>query len=103
VTPANGATGVALTANVTATFSEAMNPSTLTTSTVTLVRQGSPGAIPATTTYNAANTTVTLDPSSSLQATSTYTATIAGGANGARDVAGNALAADRVWTFTTGP
>src|SRR5262249_24584656 len=37
--PVNGATGVAVGANVTATFSEAMNPATLTTTTVTL-KQG---------------------------------------------------------------
>ena len=31
-----------------------------------------------------------------------YTATIKGGAAGAKDLAGNPLAADMVWTFTTG-
>ena len=39
-TPAPGATGVAVGASPTATFSEAMNPATLTTSTFTLVQQG---------------------------------------------------------------
>ena len=56
------ATGVAVNANVTATFSEAMSAATLTTSTVTLVPQGSTTPVPATVTYTAATNTVTLDP-----------------------------------------
>ena len=45
-----GATGVAVTANVTGTFSEAMNAATLTTTTVTLVPQGSTTPVAATVT-----------------------------------------------------
>ena len=42
--------------------------------------------------------TVTFTPSSSLQFSKTYTAKLT---TGVKDVAGNALAADKVWTFTT--
>jgi len=38
--PANGATGVATNTQITATFSEAMNPSTITTATFSLRYQG---------------------------------------------------------------
>ena len=86
--------------NVTATFSEAMNASTLTTATFTLVPQGSTTPVVATVTYVAATNTVTLEPTANLSASTLYTATIKGGASGAKDAAGNPMAADRVWTFT---
>ena len=100
--PATGAKNVLLDANATATFSEAMDPATLTAATVTLVRQGTTTPVAATVTYDAATRTVTLDPSANLAASRTsYTATVRGGAGGARDAAGNPLAADRTWTFST--
>ena len=99
--PASGATGVVVGANVTATFSEAMNATTLTTATVTLVAQGSTTPLPAVVTYDSATHIVTLDPTANLVANTLYTATVKSGASGAKDIAGNALAADRVWTFTT--
>jgi hypothetical protein len=102
VVPASGATGVAVNANVTATFSEPMNASTLTIATVTLTPQGSTTSVAATVSYSAGTKTVTLDPTAKLAANTVYTARIKGGAAGAKDVAGNALAVDRVWTFTTG-
>jgi hypothetical protein len=37
-----------------------------------------------------------------LAASTTYTATVKGGTNGAKDLAGNALAANVSWSFTTG-
>jgi hypothetical protein len=73
----------------------------LTASTVTLVRQGSTTPVPAAITYSSASATVTLDPAADLAGTTVYTATIRGGASGAKDAAGNPLASDRVWTFTT--
>jgi len=101
-TPAPGATGVAVGVSPTATFSEPMNASTLTTSTFTLVRQGETTPVGATVSYNAGSATATLDPSTDLQASTTYTATVKGGASGAKDNAGNPLASDVTWTFTTG-
>ena len=88
--PVANATGVAVSTNVTATFSEAMNAATLTTTTVTLVPQGSTTPVAATVTYAAATNTVTLNPTSNLATNTVYTATIKGGTAGAKDVAGNA-------------
>ena len=45
--PTNGATGVSASANVQATFSEAMNPSSVTASTFTLVQTSSGAPVPA--------------------------------------------------------
>jgi len=98
--PAAGATGVSRTANVTATFSEAMDPATINATTVTL-RDPANNVVPATLSYNATSRVATLNPSASLALGTTYTATVLGGSGGAKDLVGNALAADRVWTFTT--
>ncbi len=100
--PASGATGVSRTANVTATFSEAMNPATISTSTYEL-RNPAGTLIPAAVTYNATSRVATLNPNSSLASKTTYTVTIKGGATDPRvkDVAGNALAVNRTWSFRT--
>ena len=97
--PAAGATGVAVTANVTGTFSEAMNASSITSSTFTL--QTGSTAVPAAVTYDSTAKVATLNPNADLAAGTTYTATIKGGTSGVKDAAGNALAADKTWTFTT--
>ena len=53
--------------------------------------------------YNASSLTATLMPNAPLAAGTTYRATVLGGATDPRvkDVAGNALAANVTWTFTT--
>jgi len=101
--PTPGATGVPATANVTATFSEAVNGATLTTSTFTLVRQGTTTVLGAAVSYDAATRRATLNPSADLAPGTPYMATVKGGASGVKDPAGNPLAADRVWSFTTAP
>jgi YVTN family beta-propeller protein len=98
--PISGATGIGRSTNITATFSEAMDPASINTATVLLRGPGNV-AIPATVTWSATNRRATLNPTPTLTALTTYTATVRGGASGAKDVAGNALAADRVWSFTT--
>jgi parallel beta-helix repeat protein len=100
-TPAGGATGVATSTNITATFSEPMKASTLTTLTVTLTAQGSTTPVAATVSYDAATRVVTLDPTSVLANNMLYTATIKGGSKGVEDLARITLAADKKWTFTT--
>ena len=52
-------------------------------------------------TYTAATRTVTLTPTSPLANLTVYTATVKSGASGVKDAAGNPLASDVVWTFTT--
>ncbi len=100
VTPAAGATNVAPSTVVTATFSEAMTATTITGTTVVL--QAGTSTVAATVAYNATTRTATLTPTAALAAATTYTATVLGGASGVKDLAGNALATTFTWTFTTG-
>jgi glucose/arabinose dehydrogenase len=99
--PAPGATGVAVSVSPTATFSEALDQSTISTSTFFLVPEGGGAPIGASLAYDSTARTATLDPSAALVAGTTYTATVKGGSSGVKDVAGNTLAADVSWTFTT--
>lgn len=96
--PADAATGVALNANITATFSEAMDPLTITTTTFTL-KQGTTAITGVVTSPSA--TTATFNPSANLTANTVYTATVT---TGVKDLAGNALATTtaNTWSFTTG-
>ena len=93
VTPPNGATGVCLNTVITATFSEAMNPVTINTTTFT-VAPGVTGVV----TLDGTGKIAAFTPSANLAVNTTYTATIT---TGAQDLAGNALAANYVWSFTT--
>ncbi len=83
--------GIAVGTNATATFSEAMDASTINSSTFTLTKQGTTTPITATVTYDGATKKATLTPGTNLDHAATYTATIKGGANGAKDLAGNPL------------
>lgn len=93
--PAKDATGVSLNSAVTATFSEAMTPSTLSTTTF-ILNQGAT-AVAGVVTFS--GVTAIFKPESDLDADTVYTATIT---TGAKDLAGNAVASDYVWSFTTG-
>src|SRR5207302_7413311 len=93
--PATADTGVAISGKIAVAFSEAMDPLTITPVTFTL-QQGTT-AVAGTVSY--AGVTATFNPVSTLAPNTTYTATVT---TGARDLAGNALAANFVWSFTTG-
>ncbi|MDQ1482037.1 MAG: hypothetical protein QOF35_113, partial [Actinomycetota bacterium] len=84
--------------DVTATFSEAVQPATLTTSTFSL-RAGAAAPVAATVSYNATTRVASLNPAASLAAGTKYTATLS---SGVLDLAGNALATT-TWSFSTGP
>ncbi len=92
--PATSVSGVPRNVSVTATFSEAMTPGTLNTTTFVLMNGAA--LIPATVTY--AGTTATLSPTSPLSPNTVFTATIS---TGVQDAGGTALAAPRTWSFTT--
>src|SRR6185503_1555060 len=92
--PANAATGVAINQSLSATFSEAMDPATISTTTFTLNQ----GATPVAGTVTYVGTTATFAPASALAINTTYTATIT---TGAKDLASNPLPNNFVWSFTT--
>jgi hypothetical protein len=99
-TPPNASTLICPnTAVITATFSKAMNPATLNTTTFTLAGPGGT-SVSGAVTYVAATDGATFSPAGPLSASTAYTATIT---TGAQDTFGNALAANFVWTFTTSP
>jgi Ice-binding-like/Bacterial Ig-like domain len=96
--PADGATAVPVNQAITASFSEAMDPATLTTATFTLMQ----GATPVAGAVTYAGTTATFTPTSALLPNTVYTAAVSAVAT---DLAGNALIAGPVpnpWSFTTG-
>ena len=98
--PAIGATAVSRTADMTVTFSEAMNAATISTSNFEL-RDPANNLVAAAVSYNSMTRVATLNPTPTLAALTSYTVRVRGGATGVKDVAGNALVADVIWTFTT--
>ena len=102
VTPLTGSTGVSNSGSVTATFSEALDPASVSSATFQLSDPfGSP--VPAAISWQAGAHLAVLDPSVPLSFSTTYTALIHGGLSGARilDASGNPLAANSSWSFTT--
>ncbi len=93
--PVNNETNVALNKIVRATFSEPMNPSTISNSTF-IVKQG--GSV-VTGTVSYSGSTAYFKHTTNFLPGSTYNATIT---TGAKDLAGNALASNYTWTFDTG-
>jgi hypothetical protein len=99
VTPADGALAVSETAPVTATFSEAIDPASLSGSTFKL-RDAGGSVVPASVSYSTATATATLQPSSPLTLGAVYTASVSGGSGGVTDLSGNPLASSKSWSFT---
>jgi len=95
--PVDGATGVATNGSVSATFSQAMDPATLTVSTFTLT-SGTP-AVPIAGTVVYADSKATFWPAAHLTGGGLFTATIT---TGAKNTSGGAMSTKRAWTFTTG-
>jgi len=93
--PLNNATGVELNHQLTATFSEAMDASTINTTTYTL-KQGSTSIAGA---VSYSGTAATFTPASNLPSNSVFTGTIT---TGAKNMDGLALAANFNFSFTTG-
>ena len=94
------ATGVAPTTNVTATFSEDMDPSSINDKSFKLFKKGSTTKIAATVSYPDPNSlpyTAKLDPKDSLRSGRTYKAVVT---TGAKDLADNPLEQQYRWFFT---
>jgi hypothetical protein len=106
--PADNATGVATNSAVNATFSKAMDPSTISTTTFTVQASGPPlgPILVGTVAYDPLDNIATFTPTSNLADNTLFTATIT---TGATDLAGNALVVPAVgglpkpnpWTFRT--
>jgi len=109
--PASGATEVARTVNVKAYFNHDMKASTFTSSTFKIRKQGTTtwlgstrsvnNTISPTSTNGSSQSVATLNPNSDLAANTTYQVVVVGGSSGVKDLNGNALGANKSWTFTT--
>ena len=94
--PANYSTGVPLNQIITISFNEKMNPVTITQGSVTLVGGAKTlGSI----TYDETNATISFVPTVPLSINTTYIGRIS---SSVKDLSGNALQTDYVWTFSTG-
>ena len=100
--PADGATGICPTSSATTTFSEAMDATTINATTFTVTDAGV--AVAGTVSYNATTRVASFAATSptGFAPSRTFVATIRSGSTGVKDLAGIALAADRVFGFTTG-
>lgn len=99
--PINGAIDVAITKIITATFSEAMKPLTITATapaTFTVKKTSDSANVAGTTTYSVINKIASFNPTLDLAPDTNYTATIT---TAAKDLAGNAMVSDYSWTFVT--
>jgi hypothetical protein len=93
-TPLTNALNVPLDQIITATFNEEMDPSSITSTTFTVV-----GVAPIAGTVTYSGRTATFAPAVSLAENTTYTARIT---TKAKDLMGNFLQAEYVWAFSTG-
>lgn len=91
-------TGVAVNSKVTATFSKEMAPATITDSTFTLACPAA-SAVTGTVSYAESSRIATFSPAANLPVDTTCVATVT---TGAKDLAGNPLATNFIWSFKTG-
>jgi hypothetical protein len=98
MSPLNGATGVSRTTAIKGTFSQSMDPVTLTAANVTIVP---PSGVPiaATVSYTTNSRLMTINPATALLASTKYTVQIGAAV---KTLAGMKFAAPPVWSFTTG-
>lgn len=96
--PSQGEADVPVTSTISVTFSESIDPVTITSSSFFISdgRDNVSGAMILTDDGK----TVIFDPSADLAAGTAYTVTLT---TGIKDLAGNALAEDNIWSFTTAP
>jgi len=93
--PVDDATNVALNKTVTATFNEAMDNSTITTTTYTIME----GLNPVLGVLSFSGNTASFNPNSDFVTGKTYTAKIT---NAVKNAGGTNMVNDYVWTFSTG-
>jgi len=100
--PQAGASAVCVTKIVSVTFSEPVDAASVNTSTFGVTDNGV--AVAGSTTYDASSRIATFSTSNAagFPAGRPLVATVKSGSSGVKDLAGNALAADAQWGFTTG-
>lgn len=100
--PADTSTGNCLATAVSAGFSEPMDAATITGTTFGVTAGGAPVA--GNVSYDAPSRVASFVPSAAggFVASQAFVVTVASGPAGVKDLAGNALAVDRTWTFGTG-
>jgi phi13 family phage major tail protein len=96
--PADAATGVAVTANMVWNFSEAIQPADVQEDNFFVFKESDGVVVAGALSLNGAGTEVTFNPTASLSATTKYWAVAT---TSVRDLAGNALAAPKMVSFTT--
>jgi len=92
--PSNGATNVPLNQVITVTFNEEMNPSTIDQTSLTISGTSALGGV-----ISYSGNTATFTPSVNLTPNTTYIGRVS---TAVKDLKGNALQADYIWTFSTG-
>jgi WD40 repeat protein len=96
--PNNSATGISVGSSVAAKFNQAMDPATINSSSFEL-RDSTNTLVAGKIIYDAGTRIAKLEPNGNLALNTTYNATLKGGI--IKNQAGNALAADYTWSFTT--
>lgn len=96
--PPDGTTGIPANSLVTATFSEPMNSPTINNDTFTVKKQGETNQVKGTISLSSDYKTAMFDAEVDFSPNTKYDATID---IGAQDLAGNALASAKRWSFTT--
>jgi len=99
VSPADGETDASPDAPVSATFSEDLDPATVTAESFTLVIEATGAPVSAKAVYDPASRTASLQPDQPLLPLTAYRATVAGAVT---DRVGNKMAGDHSWQFRTG-
>lgn len=94
--PTDTATNIATNSAVKATFSEAMDPRSITATNFKL--SSASGFVDGTVSLNPLNKSASFQPNANLAVDTLYTATVT---IGVTDLAGNPLAIEKVWTFRT--
>ena len=97
-TPADGATGVALDVHPRVAFSQAMDPATVTGTTLRLEDAASGSPVAASITAETGNAAFQIVPGAALSAGATYRVRVT---TGVKSSTGVPLAAEDTWTFTT--
>ena len=103
LTPPGNASDVSAGTTVTVRFNEALDQSSVGAATFDLRTAATNTLVPAAVSYNTATKTAILTPVAALVPGVTFNATLKGGPTGVRDVAGNALVSNALWSLTVAP